>query len=131
MPPERGRLQGARRGAWPALTYLNASTAKVAFDGPHALGAAAFAGFPALEELYLGYTRLGVAGAALLASRRWARLWALHLHGCDLGDAGRAALARGAWKELKHLDLCENDLGAPSTLEGVRRWAPALEEVQA
>jgi hypothetical protein len=39
--------------AWPALTSLEAGHANVAFDGPYALGAAAFAGFPALEVLGL------------------------------------------------------------------------------
>jgi hypothetical protein len=39
--------------AWPALAVLKANFAEVAFDGLYALGAAAFAGFPALEELEL------------------------------------------------------------------------------
>jgi hypothetical protein len=68
----------------------------VAFDGPHALGAAAFTGSPALVELDLTCAVLGEAGAALLASRRWARLRELNLVRCRLRDAGRAALPRGA-----------------------------------
>jgi hypothetical protein len=80
---------------WPALTFLDADGAKMAFDGPHALGDAAFAGFPALETLDLSNVKLGEAGARLLASRRWARLKSLAAYKCGLGDAGLAALARG------------------------------------
>jgi hypothetical protein len=50
----------------------------VAFGGAHALGAAAFAGFPALEALDLSYVALGEAGARLLASRRF-RMLRLHI----------------------------------------------------
>jgi hypothetical protein len=60
--------------SWPALTCLSARYASVALDGPHALGASAFAGFPVLEELDLSSVRLGAEGARLLASRRWPRL---------------------------------------------------------
>ena len=35
---------------WPALTHFNAGCAYAVFTGPLALGAAAFAGFPAIEE---------------------------------------------------------------------------------
>ena len=111
---------------WPALTYLGASRAAVEFDGPHALGAAAFAGFPALEELHLSPVELGEAGARLLASRRWARLRVLFLEGAQLGDAGLAALARGAWPAMTCLSLRNNGLSARLTLEAARRWAPAL-----
>ncbi len=55
--------------AWPALTSFSAQAARVEFAGPHALGAAAFARFPALEELNLSEVPLGEAGAALLAGR--------------------------------------------------------------
>ena len=111
---------------WPALTSLGAVGATVAFDGPHALGAAAFAGFPALEELDLSCVNLGEAGAALLASRRWPRLTELKLYEAELGDAGVAALARGAWPALELLDLRGNYLGVPPALEEARRWAPLL-----
>jgi hypothetical protein len=116
---------------WPALVFLSANLADVAFFGPHALGAAAFAGFPALEELDLSYVDLGSVGAALLASRRWPRLRSLDLRHTRLGDAGVAALARGAWPALEVLDLRLKRLGAPLTLEGARRWAPALVELAA
>ena len=116
--------------AWPALTSLSTYAAKVAFDGPHALGAAAFTGFPALEELDLSEVALGEVGAALLASRRWTRLRKLELRRTQLGDAGLAALARGEWPALEVLDLCLNSLGAPRlTLTDARRWAPALVEL--
>ncbi len=114
---------------WPGLTSLKASWADVARDGPHALGAAAFAGFPALEDLVLYGVRLGEAGAALLASRRWPRLKVLGLCSCALGDAGLAALARGAWPALECLDVRWNNLRAPPNLEDARRWAPALVEL--
>ena len=55
--------------AWPALTAF-AFDARVEFAGLDTLGAAAFAGFPALEELDLSRVALGAAGARLLASRR-------------------------------------------------------------
>ena len=112
--------------AWTALTDLDASLAAVALDGPHALGAAAFAGFPALEALRLERVELGEAGAALLASRRWARLKSLHLNHTELGDAGLAALARGAFPALERLNLEDNGLTAPLALDDARRWAPAL-----
>jgi hypothetical protein len=115
--------------ACPALTYLNASRAAVALDGPHALGAAAFAGFPALEELDLHGVPLGEAGARLLARRRWARLQRLDLFNCGMSDAGLAALAHGAFPALEWLDLRNSGLSAPPTLEDVRRWAPALKEL--
>ena len=116
---------------WPALDDLVADNAAVAFDGPHALGAAAFAGFPALEVLDLHEVRLGEAGAALLASRRWPRLGDLYVSGCAMGDGGLAALARGDWAALWRIDLRWNDLGAPLTLEDARRWAPKLVQVEA
>ena len=112
--------------AWPALTFVYANRAEVAFDGPHALGAAAFAGFPALEGLYLSGVELGESGARLLASRRWARLQVLSLTQAQIGDAGAAALARGEWPALHILFLEENGLSAPLALEEVRRWAPKL-----
>ncbi len=112
--------------AWPALTSLDA---KGRIDGPLALGAAAFAGFPVLEELDLWCIKLGEAGAELLASHRWARLRRLNLCGCRLGDAGVAALARGAWPALEWLDLRGNGLVAEPTLEDARCWAPALKEL--
>ena len=115
--------------AWPALTYLDASYASVAFDGPHALGAAAFAGLPALEELDLTWVPLGEAGARLLASRRWVRLRRLTLESAQLGDAGVTALARGAWPARDYLDQRGNGHGAPVSLESARRWAPALEDL--
>ena len=113
--------------SWPALTYLALARAEVAFDGPHALGAAAFAGCPALENLYLLDIALGEAGARLLAGRRWARLPGLNLRFPNLGAAGGAVLARGAWPALERLILCGSD--AEVTLEDARRWAPALVEL--
>ena len=115
--------------AWPALTSLRASYASVAFDGAHALGAAAFAGFPALEELVLIGVELREAGTALLASRRWARLKTLNLCVARLDDAGLTVLARGAWPALERLELRHNRISALPTLEDVRRWAPALEKL--
>ena len=112
--------------AWPALTYLGASHGAVQFHGPHALGAAAFAAFPALEELGLVAMEVGEAGATLLASRRWPRLKVLALIYTQLGPTGVAALARGAWPALEELDLGGNGLGAPLALQDARRWAPAL-----
>ena len=112
--------------AWPALTHLDARKASVKFDGPDALGAAAFEGFPALEELDLSEVKLREAGAQLLAARRWARIKKLNLNDTRLGDAGVAALARGAWPALEVLDLRNNSLGAPLALDNARRWAPAL-----
>jgi hypothetical protein len=98
----------------------------VEFAGPYALGAAAFAGFPALEELSLSGVRLGEAGARLLASRQWLRLRLLFLDATQLGDAGVAVLAHGAWPALMHLSLEDNGLGAPLALDEARRWAPKL-----
>jgi hypothetical protein len=114
--------------SWPALTSLHANFAKAEFAGPHALGAAAFAGFPALEELDLQWVELRDAGARLLAGGRWARLVKLDLHDAQLGDAGLAALARGEWPALQVLNVRSrrNAISAPPTLEGARRWAPAL-----
>ena len=100
--------------AWPALTSLNARYAKGEFSGPHALGAAAFAGFPALEELDLAEVELGEAGARRLASRRWPRLRVLNLFCAFAGNAGVAALARGGWPALEELSLGGCDLSALS-----------------
>ena len=98
----------------------------VALQGPDALGAAAFAGFPALVELDLRWVALGEAGARLRASRCWARLRVRLLCGCQIGDAGVAALARGAWPALARLDVSYNRRTARLALEDARRWAPAL-----
>ena len=87
------------------------------FVGPRALGAAAFAGFPALEELGLSGVPLGEAGTRLLASRRWARLRRMQLCSTQLGDAGVLALALGEWPELAWLDLCNNRLSYELILE--------------
>ena len=121
-----GNFKARVEAAWPALASFGAGEAACTTDGPHALGAAAFAGFPALEELYLSGVALGEAGARLLASRRWPRLRMLQLNGGRIGDAGLAALARGAWPALVAIDLIGNDLGAPLAEEDARRWAPAL-----
>ena len=110
--------------AWPALASFNAGAGWVV--GPLALGAAAFAGFPALEELVLPSMSLDEAGALLL-SRRWPRLKKLDLHEVWLAGAGAPALARGEWPALKTLRVGPG-LG-PLTLEDARRWAPALEEL--
>ena len=67
--------------SWPALASFDAETAVVTPDYPLALGAAAFAGFPALEELAMPRVILDEAGAALLLSRRWPRLKKLDLRG--------------------------------------------------
>ncbi len=86
-------------------------------DGPHALSAAAFAGFPGIEEPDLDGVELGEAGARLLASRRWERLEDLSLFNCRISGAGVAALARGEWPALDELDLRANGLGARASLE--------------
>jgi hypothetical protein len=125
LPPQRGRLKALVEAAWPALILLSAGGADVAFFGTDALRAAAFAGFPSLEELDLARVRLREAGAALLASRRWPRLKMLKLTRARLGEAGVTALARGAWPALEVLDLSGNGVGALA-LEDARRWAPAL-----
>ena len=122
-------FQALVEAAWPALASLSAQGANVASEGPHVLSAAAFAGFPALEELDLYNVPLGEAGARLLASQRWARLRELNLQHTQLGAAGLAALARGAWPALELLDVRHNGLGALA-LEDVRRWAPALVELR-
>jgi hypothetical protein len=62
----------------------------------------------------------------LLASRRWPRLRRLSLHSAEILGAGVEALARGAWPALEELDLRGNDLSGRLTLDGARRWAPAL-----
>ena len=116
--------------AWPALTILSARRAAVESDGPHALGAAAFAGFPALEELDLSFVPLREAGAARLAGRRWVRLRRLCLRYARLFDAGVAALARGAWPALERLDMSANGLSARLTFAAARRWASALVELK-
>ncbi len=117
--------------AWPALISLRANSVKVEFDGPHALGAAASASFPALEALDLSGLELCEACARLLASQSWPRLRRLDLVVCGLAVAALAALAHGAWPALERLDLRHNHngLAAPPTLEDVRCWAPALEEL--
>ena len=115
--------------AWPALTTLYAGSADVKFDGPHALGAAAFSGFLALKELDLEAVALYEAGARLLDNVRWPRLQVLGLYNCMLGDAGLAALARGEWPALQRLVLVKNHLNRRPTLEDLRRWTPALVEL--
>ena len=117
--------------AWPALRKLSAHSAPAAVDGPLALGAAAFAGFPALEELAVPTMVLDDSGAALL-SRRWPLLMRLNLCGALFGAGGAAALAalaHGEWPALKTLRV-NAGLG-PLTLEAARRWAPALEALEA
>ncbi len=113
--------------AWSALASFNAGTTVATPDYPLALGAAAFAGFPALEELVLPTMLLDDSGAALL-SRHWPLLTRLDLCRRWLADgvgAGVAALARGEWLALKTLRM--NARVGPLTLEVARRWAPALE----
>ncbi len=118
-------------GAWPALTYLNAHNGITAQD-PHALGAAAFAGFPALEELDVSWMELHEPDLRALtiqpAARLPERLKRLVLCDTPIGGAGVAEFARGAWRALEALDLrgCECAL----TLEDARRWAPALANLQ-
>ena len=112
---------------WPTLTCFAVYSIRCPYYGP--LGAAAFAGFPAIEELTLWGLNLGEAGARLLANRRWPRLRKLDLFGMQLGAAGVAALARGEWPALQWLNLQYNGLPAPLTLEKVRRWAPVLEKL--
>jgi hypothetical protein len=97
--------------------------------GPHALGAAAFAGMPALEWLDLSAVRLGDAGATMLASRRWSRLKQLDLSYTRIGDDGVAALARGAWPALERLVVERSGLGTPPAFEDVRCWAPNLAQL--
>jgi hypothetical protein len=119
-------FQALVEATWPALTSLSAVGNRLDCDGPPALGAAAFAGFPALEELDLTAVKLGEAGARLLASRRWARLRRLVLVRAQLDVAAVAALARGAWPALRRLDLRGNRPSGPLTLEEARLWAPSL-----
>ncbi len=118
---------------WPAPTCLNADLVhhrRVLFGGRHMLGAAAFAAFPALEELDLVYVRLGEAGLALLASRRWRlRRLSLCLSVYRAGAAGVAALARGAWPALERLELRENDLTDASVAALARGAWPALKHL--
>ena len=130
-PPPLRPLTTNFQGLGSGHPYFKAIPATAAFDGPHALGAAAFAGFPALEELDLSEMVLGEAAARLLTSRRWARLRKLNLRSTQLGDAGLAALARGDFPALTWLDLCWNGIRAPPTLEDARRWAPALKTLHA
>ncbi len=121
-----GGFKALVEATWPALTYLSARAAQVALEGPDALGAAAYAGFLALEELHLEGVALGEAGARLLASRCWPRLHTLIFDKAQLGDAGVAALARGEWPALTGLSVRENGLSAPLALEEARRGAPKL-----
>jgi hypothetical protein len=111
---------------WTAWTSLVASYARKDFGGPHTLGVAAFAGFPALEELNLQEAAPGEAGAALLASRRWPRLKKLDLRCTDLGAAGDAVLAHRAWPALERLGLSStaSAAGRAPTLADTRCWAP-------
>jgi hypothetical protein len=53
--------------AWPALASFRACMADVEFSGPRALGAAAFAGFSALEA-----PDLALAPPTLEDAQRWA-----------------------------------------------------------
>ncbi len=111
---------------WPALTRLLAGAAT---HGADALGADAFAGFPALEELALASVRLGEAGVRLLASRRWPRLNRLELWAAPAA-AGVAALARGTWPALEVLALGRDIFALRQlTLAEARRLAPALREL--
>jgi hypothetical protein len=80
---------------WPALTYLDAGGARLTFYGTHAPSAAAYARFPALEELHLFGTLVGLAGRRLLTSRRWTHLRKLDLTSGQIGDVGVTALERG------------------------------------
>ena len=116
-------------GAWTALTHLHACAGEWLREDPNALGAAAFAGFPALQELDLRCVRLDGGGAQLLASRRWLRLKKLALPYGRLDDAGVAELGRGEWPALERLELRYNRRVAPLALEDVRRWAPAMVEI--
>ena len=124
IPLSSARFKALVEASWPALTSFSSRVA-----GARALGAAAFAGFPVLEELVLTSVRLGEAGLQLLASRRWHRLRRLILADASVSAAGLAALARGEWPALEHLDLRNNALGAPLALHDARRWAPTLEEL--
>ena len=112
--------------SWPALTFLDASSSSAKCDGPHALGPAAFAGFPKLEGLVLDWVPLGAAGALTLASRRWPFLSELWMGTAGLGDAGLAALARGAWPALVRLDVRRNGFSAALNWDAIYRSAPAL-----
>ncbi len=94
LEPCAAGFEALVEAAWPALTSFSATlmgrwedeaeewdrwTLESSAGGADALGAAAFAGPPALEVLDLSGVALGEAGAALLASRRWTRLSMLFL----------------------------------------------------
>ena len=117
---------------WPALTYLNGGASTRSFAVGDVQGPEVFAGFPALQELFMGFRALGEAGARTLAGRPWPCLTDLTLN-CQLEpDATVAALARGAWPALARLRLIGWDVrgGAALTLRAARRWAPALAELE-
>ena len=116
---------------WPVLTCLSAIRAKVATEGPHALGDAAFAGLLKVEWLTPSLVTLQEGGARLLAKQRWPYLVVLNLIGAQLGDAGLEALAYGEFPVLEELSLDDNYFTKPLELEDVRRWAPKLRELEA
>ena len=91
--------------AWPALTRLVFGFAITTSNGPHALGAAAFAGVPALEVLILG-VELSEAGARALFSRKWPRLQEILIFGTDFGTSDLAEIAErahGGFPVLEHM----------------------------
>jgi hypothetical protein len=111
------------------LTIFTVAQAVAAFEGPSTLGAAAFAGFPQLEELTLMMMPLRAPGAQLLASRRWPRLWKLSLRHSHVRVASDAALARGHWPALEVLNLRQigpRSMRTPLSIEDVWRLAPTL-----
>ena len=115
--------------AWPELLYFCVIVDREGSDNwdvdseeGEALGAAAFARCPKLEELLLGSVPVGAAGARVLASQRWPKLWLLQLVDAQLDNAALAALARGAWPALVHLNLWRNaGIRAPPTLADAQR----------
>ncbi len=124
-----GSFKALVEAAWPALASFSAIKGVVGTQ--LALGAAAFAGFPALEELALP-TMILEAGARSLLSRRWTRLKKLDLRGAYFRGANAATLAelaRGEWPALKALRV--NAALGPLTLDTARRWAPALAALEA
>ena len=66
-----------------------------------------------LEELLLGYNRIGNKGALAIASNTsWKKLKVLDLAANRVGDEGAIALGRnGEWNQLLSLALFDNEIG--------------------
>ena len=145
--PSAAAFRALTGAAWPELTHFSAIVEVFHSDSEEdeadeeeeeeeeeegaTLDAASFALCPKLQNLRLRRVVVGVACARALASRRWAKLRHLDLMGVRLDDDALAALARGAWPALEQLYLWYNaGIRAPPTLADVRRWAPAVTELE-